>query len=60
MRSCAASAAPANGSRWQGFDAMPDLMTFAKGVNSGYVPVGGVLISDSIANAFDTQVFRAG
>ena len=45
---------------WQGFDVTPDLVTFAKGVNSGYVPAGGVLISDSIANAFDTQVFPGG
>jgi taurine--2-oxoglutarate transaminase len=45
---------------WQGFDVVPDLVTFAKGVNSGYVPVGGVLISESIANGFDTQVFPGG
>lgn len=45
---------------WQGFDVMPDLTTFAKGVNSGYVPAGGVLISESIANAFETQVFPGG
>ena len=25
----------------------PDLITFAKGVNSGYVPLGGVVISDA-------------
>ena len=45
---------------WQGFDVVPDLVTFAKGVNSGYVPAGGVLISESIANAFETQVFPGG
>ncbi|MBX3098830.1 MAG: aspartate aminotransferase family protein [Salinibacterium sp.] len=45
---------------WQGFDVTPDLVTFAKGVNSGYVPAGGVLISESIANAFDSQVFPGG
>ena len=31
--------------RWfafEGYDVVPDLITFAKGVNSGYVPVGGV------------------
>ncbi|QEO10604.1 aspartate aminotransferase family protein [Protaetiibacter larvae] len=39
---------------------VPDLVTFAKGVNSGYVPVGGVIISESIANAFDDQVFPGG
>ena len=26
---------------------VPDLLTFAKGVNSGYVPLGGVAISDA-------------
>ena len=45
---------------WQGFDVVPDLVTFAKGVNSGYVPAGGVLISESIANEFETQVFPGG
>jgi taurine--2-oxoglutarate transaminase len=45
---------------FQGFDVVPDLITFAKGVNSGYVPVGGVVISESIAHEFDTQVFPGG
>lgn len=38
----------------------PDLITFAKGVNSGYVPAGGVIISESIAGAFDDQVYPGG
>ncbi|MFC3393913.1 aspartate aminotransferase family protein [Brenneria rubrifaciens] len=38
----------------------PDLITFAKGVNSGYVPAGGVLISEPIAHFFDTQLFPGG
>ena len=50
---------------WQGAavaesPVVPDLITFAKGVNSGYVPVGGVVISESIANAFEQQVFPGG
>jgi len=45
---------------WQGFGATPDLVAFAKGVNSGYVPAGGVLISESIANVFEDQVFPGG
>lgn len=45
---------------FQGFDVTPDLITFAKGVNSGYVPAGGVVISESIASAFDTQVYPGG
>jgi taurine--2-oxoglutarate transaminase len=39
---------------------VPDLITFAKGVNSGYVPVGGVIISPPIASAFDESVFPGG
>jgi putrescine aminotransferase len=38
--------------RWFGCETMgfnPDLMTFAKGVTSGYVPLGGVMVGDRIA-----------
>ena len=42
------------------FDIEPDLIAFAKGVNSGYVPVGGVIISDEIAATFDDMVFPGG
>lgn len=48
---------------WFAFDAydvVPDLITFAKGVNSGYIPVGGVLMSDAIARDFDDVVFPGG
>lgn len=38
----------------------PDLITFAKGVNSGYVPLGGVIISDEIAATFDQRPFPGG
>ncbi|CAM3942904.1 aspartate aminotransferase family protein [Tsukamurella strandjordii] len=38
----------------------PDLITFAKGVNSGYVPVGGVVIGEAIAKTFDDRVFPGG
>ncbi len=41
-------------------DVVPDLITFAKGSNSGYVPVGGVIISDEIAGTFDDRVFPGG
>jgi len=39
---------------------VPDLITFAKGVNSGYVPLGGVLLSDAVATTFDERVFPGG
>ncbi|MEF2977297.1 aspartate aminotransferase family protein [Subtercola sp. YIM 133946] len=42
------------------FGVVPDLITFAKGVNSGYVPVGGVIISSPIAHYFDDRVFPGG
>jgi taurine--2-oxoglutarate transaminase len=38
----------------------PDLIIFAKGSNSGYVPLGGVIISDEIAATFDERVFPGG
>ena len=41
-------------------DVVPDLLTFAKGVNSGYVPLGGVAISDAIAATFADRVYPGG
>jgi taurine--2-oxoglutarate transaminase len=38
----------------------PDLITFAKGVNSGYVPLGGVIISDAIAASFQQRAYPGG
>ncbi|MFG2573295.1 aspartate aminotransferase family protein [Streptomyces sp. NPDC048481] len=38
----------------------PDLMTFAKGVNSGYVPLGGVAISGVIAETFARRPYPGG
>lgn len=48
---------------WLALDAFgvrPDLITFAKGVNSGYVPIGGVIIPGEIAHHFDDRVFPGG
>ncbi|MHA3684049.1 aminotransferase class III-fold pyridoxal phosphate-dependent enzyme [Leucobacter sp. HY1910] len=45
---------------FQGFGVNPDLVTFAKGVNSGYVPLGGVVISEAIHNTFDQKAFPGG
>ncbi|MBJ6633766.1 aspartate aminotransferase family protein [Streptomyces coelicolor] len=42
------------------YDVVPDLMTFAKGVNSGYVPLGGVAISAEIAATFATRAYPGG
>jgi len=48
---------------WFGVDhdgVSPDLMAFAKGVNSGYVPLGGVLVSDAIYELFTKRPYPAG
>ena len=34
------------------FGSRPDMITFAKGVTSGYAPLGGVIVSDRIAAPF--------
>src|SRR5687767_5642291 len=36
--------------RWE--DVRPDLITFAKGVTSGYLPLGGVVVSGEVAGPF--------
>lgn len=43
-----------------GQDVTPDLLTFAKGVNSGYVPLGGVAISDEIHATFAHRAYPGG
>ncbi|WP_062302203.1 aspartate aminotransferase family protein [Demequina subtropica] len=45
---------------FQGHGVEPDLITFAKGVNSGYVPLGGVVISQEVAAAFEQKAFPGG
>jgi taurine--2-oxoglutarate transaminase len=42
------------------FDVIPDLMTFAKGVTSGYVPLGGVAISDKVYASFVDRAYPGG
>lgn len=45
---------------FQAFGITPDLVTFAKGVNSGVVPLGGVVISKPIHETFSERVFPGG
>lgn len=52
---------------WFGYDVHgdgeridPDLVTIAKGVNSGYVPLGAVVLSDEVAATFDERAFPGG
>src|SRR3954447_1582398 len=44
----------------QRWNITPDFIAFAKGVNSGYVPLGGVIMSDAIAASFDTRPYPGG
>jgi putrescine---pyruvate transaminase len=37
------------------FGFRPDLMTFAKGVTSGYIPLGGVMVGDRVAKVLIAQ-----
>jgi taurine--2-oxoglutarate transaminase len=39
---------------------VPDLITFAKGVNSGYVPLGGVIVSEAVAASFSDRPYPGG
>jgi taurine--2-oxoglutarate transaminase len=42
--------------KWFGFqhhDVIPDMITMAKGLTSGYLPFGCVMVSDKIASKFD-------
>ena len=43
--------------RW---DVTPDLITFAKGINSGYVPLGGVVLSERVAGSFQNRAYPGG
>jgi taurine--2-oxoglutarate transaminase len=48
---------------WFGIDhagVTPDLIAFAKGVNSGYVPLGGVLVGDAIYDTFVDRPYPGG
>jgi len=45
---------------FHGFDVEPDLVTFAKGVNSGYVPAGGVVLSREYEEYFADRMFPGG
>ena len=41
--------------RW---DIEPDMVVLAKGITSGYLPLGGVLISDAVAEPFWVEARR--
>ena len=45
---------------YQQHDVTPDLVVFAKGVNSGYIPLGGVVINEAICATFADRVYPGG
>ena len=42
------------------FGVTPDMITFAKASSAAYVPLGGVMVRESLARHFDTSLFDAG
>ena len=49
--------------KWFGYDhhdIEPDIVSMAKGITSGYIPLGGIMVSDKIANTFDDKLFPLG
>jgi taurine---2-oxoglutarate transaminase len=49
--------------RWfacDNWDVVPDILTVAKGINSGYVPLGAMVISETIADWVRSKPFAGG
>ncbi len=44
----------------QNWDVKPDIITFAKGITCGYVPLGGAIVSKEIAAYFDDHKLLCG
>jgi taurine--2-oxoglutarate transaminase len=44
----------------QRFGVTPDIISFAKGVTSAYVPLGGVLVREQLASAYDSKPLGSG
>jgi taurine--2-oxoglutarate transaminase len=42
------------------WNVVPDMITTAKGITSGYVPLGAVIVREKIAKYFDDHVLSAG
>ena len=45
---------------FENFDVVPDIVSFAKGVTCGYIPLGGVAVQSKIADYFDDHLLSAG
>ncbi len=49
--------------KWFGVDhhgVVPDIMCFAKGLTSGYIPLGGIIIREELIRAFDERPLPLG
>ena len=49
--------------KWFGYDhhdIKPDIVSLAKGITSGYIPLGGIVVSDKIVNTFDNKFLPLG
>ena len=49
--------------KWFGVDhhdIVPDMMCFAKGLTAGYVPLGGMIVTDEIAEQYNDQALPLG
>lgn len=49
--------------KWFGVDhfgVVPDMIAMAKGLTAGYIPLGGVIVSDKIAASFNDKPLMAG
>lgn len=42
------------------FGVVPDMITFAKGVTSAYLPLGGIMVREKLASTFDTRALPCG
>ena len=45
---------------YMNFGVVPDIITFAKGVNAGYIPLGGAIVKNEIAHFFDDKYLSCG
>jgi len=49
--------------KWFGIDhhdVVPDMMTMAKGITSGYIPLGGIIVKEEIISHFDDKPLPLG
>lgn len=45
---------------WQNYNFKPDMITFAKGITSAYVQLGGVIVNKKVSDYFEKHVLQCG